>query len=82
MIIVVANSKGGVGKSTLSVHLAAWLYEQGHRVTLADCDIQHSSSEWMQEVEPEMRTVRLESADLYSSYYSHFNDAYNTGDPQ
>jgi phosphatidylserine/phosphatidylglycerophosphate/cardiolipin synthase-like enzyme len=26
--------------------------------------------------------ARLESADLYSSYYKHFNDAYNTGDPQ
>ena len=43
MIIVVANSKGGVGKSTLAVHLAAWLHEQGHSVTLADCDTQHSS---------------------------------------
>lgn len=36
MIIVVANSKGGVGTSTLSVHLAAWLHGQGHTVTLAD----------------------------------------------
>ena len=49
MIIVVANSKGGVGKSTFSVHLAAWLHEQGHRVTLADCDTQQSSSEWIRE---------------------------------
>ena len=38
MIIVVANSKGGVGKSTIAVHLAAWLHEQGHTVTLADCE--------------------------------------------
>ena len=44
MIIVVANSKGGVGKSTLAVHLSAWLHEQGHTVTLADCDTQQSSS--------------------------------------
>lgn len=36
MIIIVANSKGGVGTPTLSAHLAAWLHEQGHRVTLAD----------------------------------------------
>ena len=37
MIIVVANSKGGVGKSTLAVHLAAWLHQQGHSVTLCPC---------------------------------------------
>jgi chromosome partitioning protein len=59
MIIVVANSKGGVGKSTLAVHLAAWLHEQGHSVTLADCDTQHSSSDWAKEAMPEVKTVRL-----------------------
>lgn len=64
MIIVVANSKGGVGKSTLSVHLAAWLHEQGHRVTLADCDTQQSSSEWIREASPDVRAVRLDSPDI------------------
>src|SRR5438094_2604037 len=59
MIIVVANSKGGVGKSTLAVHLAAWLHEQGHSVTLADCDTQHSSSEWIKEAMPDVKTVVL-----------------------
>ena len=59
MIIVVANSKGGVGKSTLAVHLAAWLHEQGHSVTLADCDTQHSSSDWIKEAAPDVKTVRL-----------------------
>jgi chromosome partitioning protein len=63
MIIVVANSKGGVGKSTLAVHLAAWLHEQGHRVVLADCDTQASSSEWSREAVPDLRTVRLEDPD-------------------
>jgi len=63
MIIVVANSKGGVGKSTLSVHLAAWLHEQGHSVILADCDTQHSSSEWLREAAPEIKAVRLGSPD-------------------
>jgi chromosome partitioning protein len=63
MIIVVANSKGGVGKSTLAVHLAAWLHEQGHEVMLADCDTQHSSSAWLQEAVPEIKTVRLTSSD-------------------
>jgi chromosome partitioning protein len=64
MIIVVANSKGGVGKSTLSVHLAAWLHAQGHRVTLADCDTQQSSSEWVREAVPEVKAVRLDSPDV------------------
>lgn len=63
MIIVVANSKGGVGKSTLSVHLATWLHEQGHRVILADCDTQHSSSEWSGEAAKDVRTVRLDGPD-------------------
>jgi chromosome partitioning protein len=63
MIIVVANSKGGVGKSTLAVHLSAWLHEQGHRVTLADCDTQQSSSEWVKEAVPGLKTVRLADPD-------------------
>ena len=63
MIIVVANSKGGVGKSTLAVHLAAWLHEQGHSVTLADCDTQHSSSDWAKEAVPGVKTVRLADPD-------------------
>lgn len=63
MIIVVANSKGGVGKSTLAVHLASWLSAQGHRVTLADCDTQQSSSEWIREANPGVSAVRLDNPD-------------------
>ena len=59
MIIVIANSKGGVGKSTIAVHLAVWLQERGHSVILADCDTQHSSSEWLKEAAPGIRTERL-----------------------
>ena len=64
MIITIANSKGGVGKSTIAVHLAAWLYEQGHRVTLADCDTQQSSSEWIREAVPQVKAVRLDHPDV------------------
>lgn len=63
MIVVIANSKGGVGKSTLSAHLAAWLFERGHSVILADCDTQQSSSEWLSEAAPGVRTVRLANPD-------------------
>ena len=62
MIIVVANSKGGVGKSTLAVHLAAWLAAQGHAVTFADCDAQQSSGPWVAAALPGMRLVRLETS--------------------
>lgn len=61
MIIVIANSKGGVGKSTIAVHLAVWLKEQGQSVILADCDTQHSSSEWLKEAAPDIRSERLGS---------------------
>jgi len=64
MIVVIANSKGGVGKSTVAVHLAAWLHEQGHSVILADCDSQQSSSEWIREAAPEVRAVRLDNPDM------------------
>ena len=67
MIIVIANSKGGVGKSTIAVHLAAWLHEQGHHVTLADCDTQRSSSEWVREAVPEVKAVWLDNPDLILS---------------
>lgn len=44
---MVANPKGGSGKSTLSTNLAGWLARQGHRVMLGDIDRQQSSREWL-----------------------------------
>ena len=43
-IIAVQNFKGGVGKSTVSVHLAQFLALRGYRVCLIDCDSQGSST--------------------------------------
>jgi len=43
-VIAVQNFKGGVGKSTLSVHLAQYLAIQGYRVAIIDCDSQGSST--------------------------------------
>ena len=63
MIIAVVNSKGGVGKSTLAGNMVAWLHELGHRVVLADCDSQNSSSEWIAEAIPQVRIARYENAD-------------------
>lgn len=43
-VIAVQNFKGGVGKSTISVHLAQYLAIQGYRVALIDCDSQASAT--------------------------------------
>ena len=42
-VIVVANPKGGVGKSTLATNLAGWLARQGRAVMLGDVDRQQSA---------------------------------------
>jgi chromosome partitioning protein len=45
-IIGVAGRKGGSGKTTLAVHLAAELSTRGHSVVLVDCDQQASATHW------------------------------------
>ena len=53
-VIVVANPKGGVGKSTLATNLAGALAHSGRSVMLGDVDRQQSSRQWLA-----MRPARL-----------------------
>jgi chromosome partitioning protein len=46
--ILVANPKGGSGKTTLATNLAGWLAGKRQRVVLRDLDAQRSSTEWLE----------------------------------
>lgn len=46
-VIVVANPKGGVGKSTLSTQVAGYYAHRGHAVMLGDIDRQRSARQWL-----------------------------------
>ena len=56
--ILVASSKGGVGKTTVATHLAAQAALAGQRTVLVDVDPQASSTRWAE------RRAGLESAVL------------------
>ena len=45
--ILVANPKGGSGKTTLATNVAGWLAGKRQRVVLADHDPQRSATEWL-----------------------------------
>lgn len=46
--IVVANPKGGSGKTTLATNIAGWIAGKRQRVVLADADPQRSATQWLQ----------------------------------
>ncbi|MCK5498370.1 MAG: ParA family protein, partial [Gammaproteobacteria bacterium] len=45
--ILVLNPKGGCGKSTIATNIAGYFAMRGKNVSLADCDPQCSSSDWL-----------------------------------
>ena len=58
-VILVANPKGGSGKTTLSVNLAGYLAANGERVALLDLDRQKSATQWLAMREASLPEIRL-----------------------
>ena len=58
--ILVVNSKGGCGKTTVATNLAAAYANGGKSVALFDCDRQASAQQWTG-----ARGLDLPSIDLY-----------------
>jgi chromosome partitioning protein len=56
-VIVVANPKGGVGKSTLATNVAGCLAAAGHAVMLGDVDRQQSSRQWLAQRPPHLPAI-------------------------
>lgn len=58
-VVVVANPKGGVGKSTLATNIAGYWARQGHPVVLGDVDRQQSARLWLGLRPPPARPIGL-----------------------
>ncbi|MBL8324789.1 MAG: ParA family protein [Rubrivivax sp.] len=57
-VIVIANPKGGVGKSTLATNVAGCLAAAGHAVMLGDVDRQQSARQWLALRPPQAAPIR------------------------
>jgi chromosome partitioning protein len=56
-VVVIANPKGGVGKSTLATNVAGYFASKGHAVMLGDADRQQSSKLWLGLRPPQARPI-------------------------
>jgi chromosome partitioning protein len=57
-VIVIANPKGGVGKSTLATNVAGCLAAAGLPVMLGDVDRQQSSGQWLALRPPQLPAIQ------------------------
>lgn len=87
MLIALLNQKGGVGKTTLAVHLSTALALQGRRVLLVDADPQGSALDWSasRQTEPLFPVIGLPTKNLHKeipAHTAHYDDIVIDGPPR
>lgn len=86
-VISVLNQKGGVGKTTLTIHLATAFARRGSKVLLVDADPQASALDWSgaRQTEPLFPVVGIPKASLHKelpSLQGHYHTVLIDGPPR
>lgn len=76
MVIAFLNQKGGVGKTTLAVHVATAFAQRGRRVLLVDADPQGSSLDWAgsRQTNPLFPVIGLPTKTLHKEIPAHLTN--------
>jgi chromosome partitioning protein len=87
VIYALLNQKGGVGKTTLAVHIATALAKRGRRVMLVDADPQGSALDWSasRQAEPLFPVIGLPRPNLHKeipNHVSRYDDVVIDGPPR
>ncbi|MGK0248867.1 MAG: chromosome partitioning protein [Oleispira sp.] len=73
--ILVANAKGGCGKTTMATNLASYFATQGEQTALVDYDPQGSSIDWLSARDPHL--ARINGVAAFKNQTSNTTRSYN-----
>lgn len=68
--IIIANPKGGSGKTTLSTNIAGYLAAQGKRVAMLDLDRQRSATQWLENRPADLPIISLQQEQKEASKHT------------